>query len=301
MENSHRESKELKQPIILKHNSKENVHYPFFCKNIPKEFEVVLLKELNETEENRKLGILKLKDFLKSKRISGVDESILLVVLRNCKYDIEKSKKKLLSFLRIRNKYLKKLQEADMDRLEKVVDNNVVGVLPYRDKDGRAIAFSTPNIDFDLFDIQEAQIVYFSFILYNLTFPLTSVAGISYIAEAKAPSISIFYPIMKLFRKNILEFLSVPLRIGRIEIINTNFIVTLTLNLIRPLMPLKIVERVSIYGSDIQNLQKLYPPDLLPEEFGGTMGPLSSKFLKKDFLNFLKRLKMEKVIDENSM
>lgn len=64
--NNHRESDAMKAFIRLKNDTgSENIHYSVFYEAIPGEFKDIALKELNETEENKRMGLLKLRNFLK--------------------------------------------------------------------------------------------------------------------------------------------------------------------------------------------------------------------------------------------
>lgn len=269
----------------------EDIYYSVFYEGIPDKFNAVALKELNETEENKKKGIQKLRDVLKKEDISGVDDYTIIAILRNCKYNVKRSEKKLLNFLRIREKIIESLRKKDMKRLESVLDHNIVGLLPYRDKHGKVIFFTTPNADYDGFDMEDAFACYCSLLLYILSFPLSTISGLIYIAECKPSSVYLLYSIIKLYSQNINYIFSIPFRLSKIEILNEISIVRWGVNLMKPLLSSKSVGRISLHGNDVRKLQESYHPDILPAEFGGTLGPLNTKIFKSELLNFMNGLK----------
>lgn len=297
------EHRPLSSFIKLKNESgTEDIHYSWCYENLPDEFRAVALNELNETEENKKKGILKLRDCLKRRGITDVDDYMLTAVLRSCKYILKNSEKKYLKYVMLRNVVIEMLRDKDMKRLESVLDNNCVGVLPYRDKHGRVILFTNPcGFDLEKFDLNDCTACTLSLILLIMGFPLTSVAGMIYFGECKSKSISIFYPIAKAFRQHVLTVMNLPMRFARVEFLHENFIVRWSESILRPFVPTKIRERVHLYGNDIQDLQKYYHPDMLPEEFGGTMGPMNPKAYKEELLKFMKQLKSDNVEGNNNL
>ena len=64
----HREYEVLKPFIRLKNDKgSEDIHYALSYEGFPNEFKEIAREELNETEENKRIGLLKLREFLQGK------------------------------------------------------------------------------------------------------------------------------------------------------------------------------------------------------------------------------------------
>lgn len=73
-----------------------------------------------------------------------LEDYVLLAVLRNCKFNLKKSETKLKHFVSKRREVVKMLADVDMEKIEHIIDDFCFGILPYRDKHGRAIVYTRP-------------------------------------------------------------------------------------------------------------------------------------------------------------
>ena len=87
---------------------------------------------------------------ISGENISDVEDHLLITVLRSCKYSIKKSEKKLIKYLQTQDMFTKWLQTADLKRVENAMSHLFIGLLPYRDKHGRVIIFTTSYCKFSL-------------------------------------------------------------------------------------------------------------------------------------------------------
>ncbi|KFM81863.1 Clavesin-2, partial [Stegodyphus mimosarum] len=76
-----------------------------------------------------------------------------------------------------------------------------------------------------------------------------------------------------------------PFRLRSIHVVNAPSFFNIFYNIIKVLFPKKIISRVFVHRSDLTELHKHVPPELLPEELGGTLGPLNNQEYIEHFLN----------------
>ena len=89
--------------------------------------------------------------------ISGVEDIELVCCLRKCKYNFNKAEAQILKYIETREEILNDLRRVDIKKLEHVLDHNVVGALPYRDRKGRVVIFTTPSE----FIVNTSQILFY--------------------------------------------------------------------------------------------------------------------------------------------
>lgn len=53
--------------------------------------------------------------------------------------------------------------------------------------------------------------------------------------------------------------------------------------------------QIALHGLGYESLHKLYDPDILPDEFGGNLGPLNNEAYRRKFLEFVTKLKNESI------
>ncbi|KAG8188123.1 hypothetical protein JTE90_029051 [Oedothorax gibbosus] len=264
--------------------------------NLPVDFEGETLQlknkaenELNETEENIRNGLKVIKELVKEEgTITCFSDDFILLFLRVNKFDFKKTFKRLKEYSHLRHQYMNYYGFMIPENILPVFTGGICGILPYRDNQGRAIIYFRANqiayqleAKMDTDDVLRAVQVLAHFVLM---FPATQISGFCIIADMKVDSIDVLQLVFKYVRYVLPTIHLFPARIQKVDCINTNVIVRTLINLVRPLIPNKIFKRTSFHGSDIQDLLKVYDASLLPEEFGGTLGPvkqLSEQYLPK--------------------
>ncbi|GFT39234.1 retinaldehyde-binding protein 1 [Nephila pilipes] len=234
-------------------------------------------KELNESEENITTGLAKLKELITREHTSyWMDDDFLILFLRAKKFDVKKSFQQLKEYSHRR--YLQKniLCSEAMIKIATSWDYRVCGILPKRDHEGRALLyffanrFASDEIDHNLV-IALIQVL----LQFALSFPASQISGVCFIADGSVTSmecVRVIYRYVSIFAPTAHMF---PARFKRIDCINTSVFCQLAFKLMRPFMPSKLLRRVTLHGCEKDALLKIYSPDILPEEFGGTLGPLS--------------------------
>jgi hypothetical protein len=279
---------------IKNENGEEEIFYSLAYHDIPKEFKAVAENELNETEENKAKGIKKLRKFIKKEKLPEVDDNTLIVVLRICKYNFTKSQTKLKKFLRARESLISKVEQLDLKKVEMMLEDDGIGALPYRDRHGRVIIYTRPEVmNEDIYSMDHLLLTGVALAMIILSYPLTSIAGIAYIGDGKFRNSASYLSLIKSYHHYMWTFLDLPIRLGRVDIIREHFITKWFFNIVRPFISAKILNRVSFHGKDLEDLKNLYHPDILPETFGGHAKSIDTAFFKETALEYIKMLKVE--------
>ncbi|KFM57733.1 Alpha-tocopherol transfer protein-like protein, partial [Stegodyphus mimosarum] len=83
-----------------------------------------------------------------------------------------------------------------------------------------------------------------------------------------------------------------PYRIRSMHVVNEPTLFSIFYNIVKFAIPSKLKDRIFMHGKNLEELQKHFPPEILPEELGGTTGPMDSS----EFYNYA--LNHESLIEE---
>ncbi|XP_054711526.1 retinaldehyde-binding protein 1-like [Uloborus diversus] len=268
---------------------------PMCCETIPEEIRAKVENEINETEENIRNGLKSLKEFLKRENIrSRTDDAFLLWFLRAQKYNIKKSQEKLRRYCTMRRNIRELLEGTNIDKIQEVLDRQMVGVLPHRDKQGRTVIYTRGYAwDPKQIDLDDAARCAILLIHFCLLFPMTSIRGFSYIGEARVNSILDIYSIYKILMAHVSTVTAMPCRFQRVDVLNENKLFHHLYIAAKPLLPSKLTKRIFLRGKNLEHLKENCHPSILPYEFGGTMGPLSNESYREKFLEFVQKMKSD--------
>ncbi|GIX87768.1 alpha-tocopherol transfer protein-like [Caerostris extrusa] len=246
-------------------------------------------KELGETPEVRKTALKALRKLISEEGdfCPQTDETFLLRFLRAKKYDVKKS------FVTLRNYYIFKARYAGLltdfrpTELKSIMEMNNLLFLPSRHPCGATIGCLRMGY-FDMEKVSAEQI--FATCLvgleYILQFEPTQVCGYILIFDLSKFSLKIlrhFASPTFLFRCVRLVQDCIPCRAKGFHVINEPFYINIIFSIIKTLLSEKLTKRIHFHGSNIKNLHQHLPPDLLPTEFGGTIGSMASHC--KELLN----------------
>ncbi|XP_054715060.1 alpha-tocopherol transfer protein-like [Uloborus diversus] len=240
-------------------------------------------------------GLRHLKEFIKKEDLSGnFNEKFLMQCLRVQKFNKKKSEAKFYKHHQMQRVLADLFKDMDISKIRLILDRKMFGLLPYRDQHGRAIFFTRASAwDPELFDLNQAAQCAIGLHYFACTFPLTTMAGISYITDTKANSVRDYLPLCSTYKNLLPLLMSIPVRFQRFDVMNENFILRNFYQLMRHLLPLKLTKRVHMNGSNFKKLQKTFHPSVLPYEFGGSMGPLSNDAYKEKFLDFIVKFRSQ--------
>jgi len=67
-----------------------------------------------------------------------------------------------------------------------------------------------------------------------------------------------------------------PVKVKEVHVLNVSPLVDTIYNIVKPFVKEKIRNRVYFHADGYESLYKYVPKDVLPEEYGGTCGPISA-------------------------
>ncbi|KAF8778643.1 Retinaldehyde-binding protein 1 like protein [Argiope bruennichi] len=268
--------------------SQQNEKIPFLplvFRDFPTSLALKAEKELNETSGNKKTCLKKLKELISAEsKTYCTDDDFLIMFLRVRKYNVKRAFQTLKNYSSVRRAQKNHFESIEFEKVKKMLDSGVVGLLPNRDREGRAIMFfdaskfSSATCSYD--DVMPAvhAITHFA-----LSFPATQVNGICFLSNSSIPSLEVFQ-LFCMFAKTLGPTVNdLPARIKRIDCVNVNIVFRLAFSILQTLLPTKILRRAHLHGDQKDALIKVFPPEILPEEFGGKISSLRDTY--KDWIN----------------
>lgn len=256
-------------------------YLPYYIGYLTDELKEMAERELNETEEKKEKCMKKFRQLIAVEKNFFVrtDDLCLLSYLRGKKYDVDKAFKSMQNTYKLRLK--KRFYDADDNSVvHDVFKQNYVGFLPYRAKNGSVILvvkvglWDPEKVDRDLF-----MWVLTHCMIHSIEDPATQVAGYTAIVDVRGVGNK---HLKMLTIENIMLLIystqsCFPGRYKAIHVIGMPKIFQYAYNVVYPfIMNLKLRKRIFIHGDDLKSLHKQVPPAILPDEFGGQLGPFDN-------------------------
>ncbi|KAI8441978.1 hypothetical protein MSG28_005644 [Choristoneura fumiferana] len=208
-------------------------------------------EELNENAETKDADLAHIKEWLKKEPHlpDEFDDQRIMTFLRGCKFSLEKTKRKL---------------DMQMPPLPGLTPNGRrVILMRGLDKD-----VTTPNVA-DAFKL--------ALMLgdVRLNEEKEGVAGDVYILDASVATPTHFAKFTPTLVKKFLVCVqeAYPVKLKEVHVINVSPLVDKIVNFVKPFIKEKIRERIFLH-SDINDLYKYVPQEMMPTEFGGNAGSL---------------------------
>ncbi|XP_035215303.1 alpha-tocopherol transfer protein-like [Stegodyphus dumicola] len=271
---------------------------PFVLKTLTPEMEKKATLELGETPEVKQNSLEELKRLIRKK--TGfepfMDNIFLLSFLRWKKFHIEKAFQALCNFYYLKEKYSGVYFDIKPSKLIHVLQMNHLTNQPLRDPDGCNVGILRPGYhDLKVATPEELYATIMCMWLATSEMEAFQICGAVLISDWKDLSYETFKvlanPRRIYFAIEVLRCL--PSRVKSIHMVNVPSFFNIFYNLIKILLPQKILKRVFVHTSDLTEFHKLVPPEILPEELGGTLGPINNN---KHYIPFF--LNKEHYIDQ---
>lgn len=243
---------------------------------------VIIRQELREPENADEItrDIAAIREWLEKQPHlpKDMDDGRLRTFLRGCKFSLEKVKKKLDMYYTMRNAVPEFFNDRDIDRaeLKEIMDNCHVPPLPNLTPNGRRVTILRA-LDKDIPTPNAAESMKLVMMIGDIRLAEESVgvAGDVFIFDAVAASpkhLPKFTPqILKKFFICVQE--AYPAKIKEIHIINVSPLVDSLVNFVKPFLKEKIRSRIYMH-SNIDDLYKYVPKNILPTEYGGEAGSI---------------------------
>lgn len=237
---------------------------------------------LGETDEVREKCLIELKEYLNENVTinARTDDLSLLAFLRGSKFDLEKTKTKIKNYYGMRARINEWFGDRNplLPELQELINLGVFIPIPQQDPGPMIVIIRTavhnPSIhkqsdvfkigkmilDLAVRDFEPATVygVYAIFDMNNVTF-----------AHAKQLPPSVI-------RNAVFAWQNYHIRPQYLEFVNAPVYINVVLNVFKSFMTRKLKQRIHVHFSGFDNLHKIVPKEMLPEEYGGSNGNLQT-------------------------
>ena len=242
------------------------------------EAKAVALKELRETEENVKQGIIELKKFLEEDKTIyfKTDDDVLIIFLRPCKFYAKSAyelMKRVADFKSKNATLFENLMPID----EKVafLEHNVVNVLKGRDHKGRRLLVVNSGKTWDPAKVSADQILRLFYLIHDAAMlePETQIYGTVVIMDFDGLAMKQVMGLTPSFSMKLLNFIqdAMPLRLKEVHIVKQPFLFNMVWQMFKPFVREKLKKRMFFHGSKMATLHTHIPPSHLPKSYGGDL------------------------------
>ncbi|GAB6020057.1 hypothetical protein CHUAL_014110 [Chamberlinius hualienensis] len=208
------------------------------------------------------------------------DEQFVLMFLRGCKFDIDKTKKKITAYYRNRLICPKWWDDREItNELINLSHHQTVTLLDDEEPHLPSVEiFRFSKFGPNLSNLDKYFKLYSIGLEVILRRPNTQLNGHIMICDFKDYPLWLIPQFMSLrLAKNYYEtfYLAAPIMVKKVIGLNCPFMAHIFLNhLMKPFLSEKLKSRIVLYGSQWPNLTDHVPKEMLPEEYGGTAGPI---------------------------
>ncbi|XP_066971956.1 alpha-tocopherol transfer protein-like isoform X2 [Macrobrachium rosenbergii] len=215
---------------------------------------------------------------------SRLDKPFLLSFLRARKFDYDKAMAMVRGYYRARQENADMYVDLVPSALDHVWDLRMQTVLPMPDKLGRTVLiFRTgawlPEVC-NLDDVFRSQVIMLEHIV---RVPITQLRGITAVVDCAGLSMTHAYYLTPTHIRRMISVIQevFPLRFKALHFVHEPSIFDWVFSLVKPFLSDTIKGRLHFHGEDLQSLHKHIPAEELPEELGGSQGPMdNSEFVQ---------------------
>jgi len=234
--------------------------------------------ELRETEEVKKAAVLELRELLHGCADIHYkdDDEFLIIFLRACHFYPQSALEKMKTTATFRKEHANLVHGLLCEQLkEKFIQGSVVNVLKNCDQLGRRILIVNCGELWDPSQVPADELfrmLYMVHIAAQLE-PETQIRGVVCIMDFDGLSMKQVKALSPSFSKRLLTFIqdAMPLRMKEVHFVKQPFIFKLVWSLFKPFVREKLNKRMYFHGSDMKSLQKFLSPEILPENYKGTL------------------------------
>ncbi|XP_065367111.1 alpha-tocopherol transfer protein-like [Calliphora vicina] len=250
---------------------------------LPPWLQKVAIEELNEDPSRIENDLQTLKTWIDQQPHlrARTDDQFLLAFLRGCKYSLEKAKSKIDKYYMLRSKFpeLFALRDLDDDKIKEIIRIGFGVVLPTPlNETGPRIMLVRNGIydpnKYDFLDIMRVAQAYNEIIMWEDDVAIIN--GFVHISDLKGWTKQHFFKVTPSMMKKVMVYSedAMPLRPKASHVINAPSVFESVFNVFKHLMTEKQVNRMTIYGSNIEKMYEKIPLKYLPKEYGGENGSI---------------------------
>ncbi|XP_034827632.1 alpha-tocopherol transfer protein-like [Maniola hyperantus] len=238
-------------------------------------------EELNENPDTREQDLAHIKEWLKKEPHlpDEFDDQRIMTFLRGCKFSLEKCKRKLDMYFTMRSAVPEFFTERDITRPELQEITKIIQMppLPGLTPDGRRVVLMR-GVEKDVQTPNVANAFKLALMLgdVRLAEEKEGVAGDIYILDASVATPNHFAKFTPTLVKKFLVCVqeAYPVKLKQVHVINISPLVDKIVNFVKPFLKEKIRDRIFIH-SDVSELYKHVPQEMMPSEYGGKAGPMN--------------------------
>jgi len=261
---------------------------PVFFKGLTPELMKRAEVELNEIPHVKAKAMIEFRRLIDEQKdiYCRLDDEFLLRFLRVKKFDTRKALKVLRNYYNFQRKHSGVITHIKPSEVRKVIEMNNIFYSPYRLEDGSHVAI----LRFGQYNPRIAtaeELVATIFICAEIAgdCEATHIGGGNLILDLKDATFQQYkmfftFPFAKFLLNALQECW--PERLRGIHFVHQPYAAYAVFQVAKHLGKKKLMERIHFHGSNLSGLHEHIPRDFLPEEFEGTLGPIS----KNEFASF---------------
>ncbi|XP_023295375.2 alpha-tocopherol transfer protein-like [Lucilia cuprina] len=245
----------------------------------------VAVEELNEDPKRIESDLADFKAWIEQQPHlkARTTDQFLIAFLRGCKYSLEKAKLKLDNYYALKEKYPDFLKRPNFDdeKFRKLLKMGIILYLPTPLTESGPRVVLVRNGAFDPSEFSFSEVAQYRQLMQDITLVEDDVAvvgGLVFIMDFADVSAAHLFQASPGAMRKVSQYSeqAIPLRIKASHFIDTPSGFEPVFNLIKPIMPEKIQKRMFVHGSKREELFKIIPKEILPEEYGGLNGSLQN-------------------------
>lgn len=233
-------------------------------------------EELGESPDTRAAALQELRDMIFERgevEPHRTDDLFLLRFLRARCFHVERAHKLLVSYYKFieDNPYIQK--GVSLMELDFIGEDDVLGVLPYREQTGRRIMYyRIGNWDPSRCTVEDLLKASLAVLELGILEQRAQILGGIAIFDLEGLSLSHTWYLTPSVAAKVMALMGMafPMRIHAIHIINQSWLFDIVFSMFKPFLQEKMREKIHIHGCNLESLHAHIDPKFLPEKYGGT-------------------------------
>ncbi|XP_054929879.2 alpha-tocopherol transfer protein-like isoform X1 [Dermacentor andersoni] len=252
------------------------------------------MEEINADEpEKIAVSLQNLEKLIRDEKLLDCpkDERFLMKFLHARKYDADKAFKTVQKYFRARQSYPAIFEsftpsEVLYDTIFR--ENKLLAVSSKRDSLGRAVMLvKTGAWDASICTLDEFTKACMILIEWMLFDEEVQKRGVVYILDYKGLGLHHLTQYTPFAIQKMIHIAQdcYPVRVKGVYVVNSPPVFDIFFSITKNFMKSKLIERVQLFGDDMEKLRDLVPDDVIPKEAGGTLESYDYDKLERDMLS----------------
>lgn len=240
-------------------------------------------ENIGEIPDTRPAAVQDLRDLIYERgdvEVHRSDDSFLLRFLRARQFHGERAYRLLVNYYKFKENNPEIHKGIDPMKLNFIGEDDVLGVLPYREQTGRRIMiYRVGNWDpsrYGVDEIMKATVVILELAVLEQR---AQILGGVCIFDLGGLSLSHAWHVTPTLAAKVVNLLglSFPIRIHAIHVINQSWVFDMVFAIFKPLLDQRMRDKIYVHGDNLESLHSHIDPKFLPEKYGGTRPEYSYK------------------------